>query len=71
MIMDHMITIKKELGISPVMQAHDELVNVVLERDVEYYRDAIAEIMMVPPEWAPDLPMGVDSGFGATYGDAK
>lgn len=70
-IMNDMVTVRKEVGVVPVLQAHDELVYVVLERDVEDYIEAIEEIMVRPPDFAPDIPIAVESGYGPTYGDAK
>lgn len=70
-IMNDMVAVRKELSLVPVLQAHDELVYTVLERDAEEYQAAIEEIMLRQPDFAPDLPLGVESAFGPTYGDAK
>lgn len=71
LVMDYMLTIKKELGLEMKLQVHDELDYVVLERDAEAYSGAIAEIMSVPPSWAPDLPVAVEVHYGPTFGDCK
>ncbi len=70
-VMEHMINIRKQLGLSPALQAHDELVYVVPEDRVEEYRDAVLDIMKTPPTFAPDLPIDAEADFGPTYGDAK
>ena len=70
-IMENMRQVKKELGLLPALQAHDELVYVVDTTNVEYYRDEILRIMKIPPGFAPDLPMGAEAEYGPTYGDAK
>lgn len=70
-VMEHMINIRKRLGLSPALQAHDELVYVVPEDRVEEYRDAVLDIMKTPPTFAPDLPIDAEADFGPTYGDAK
>jgi DNA polymerase len=70
-VMEHMIQARKELRIRPALQAHDELVYVVPEREVEDYSDAILDIMKTPPSFAPELPIDAEAGYGPTYGDAK
>jgi hypothetical protein len=63
--------IKRELGLSFQLQAHDELVYVVLERQAEEYAKAMEEIMVRDVSWAPGLPIACEVKFGPTYGDAK
>lgn len=70
-VMENMLTIKRELGLQMVLQVHDELDYVVPERDAQSYADAITEIMSVPPPWAPDLPVAVEVHWGPTFGDCK
>ncbi len=70
-IMNDMVQIKKEIKLAPVLQGHDELVYIVLEKEAEAYAKEIERIMLVPPDFAPDLPVGVEIAFGPTYGDAK
>lgn len=70
-VMDQMCQIKKEIGLRPALQAHDELVYVVPTADVEYYEEQVLAIMRQPPAFAPDLPIDAESAWGATYGDAK
>ncbi len=70
-VMDQMCQIKKELGIRPALQAHDELVYVLLTQDMPYYKQEVLRIMKQPPAFAPDLPIDAEAEWGATYGDAK
>lgn len=71
-IMENMLAIKKELGLRPAMQAHDEIVYVVDEDAVEETNEAILEIMARRPWWAPGCPIkGEIEAYGKTYGDCK
>ena len=70
-VMDQMCQIKKEIGIRPALQAHDELVYVLPTPDIPYYMQEVLRIMKQPPAFAPDLPISATADWGATYGDAK
>jgi len=70
-ITEHMIRVRKELGLRPALQAHDELVYVVPENRVEEYERGVLQIMKTPPSFAPDLPIDAEAAWGQTYGDAK
>ena len=70
-IMDDMLQVKEELGLPTALQAHDEIVCVVLEKEAASYAKEIERIMSVPPTWAPDLPVAAEVAWGPTYGDAK
>jgi DNA polymerase len=70
-ITDAMRAARRELGLLCKMQAHDELVYNVLERDAPMYSTELSKIMVRRPQWAPDLPIEVEAKFGPTYGDAK
>ena len=54
-----------------VLQAHDELVFVVPEDDVEAAKKTIMEEMLRPPEWMPELPLAAETGVGDNYGSCK
>lgn len=54
-----------------VLQAHDELVFIVPNAELEIAKNIIHTEMVRRPSWAPDLPLTADVGFGPTYGDAK
>ena len=70
-ISEHMVKARKELGIRPVLQAHDEIVYIVPEDEADDYKAAILDIMKTPPSFAPDLPIDAEAAWGPTYGDAK
>jgi DNA polymerase len=70
-VMENMITIRKELGLQMVLQVHDELDYVVPEGQAEECARQIEEIMSTPPSWASDLPVAVEIGYGPTFGDCK
>ncbi len=70
-VMDQMCQIKKELGIRPALQAHDELVYVLPTQKIPYYMQEVLRIMKLPPAFAPDLPIDAEAMWGPTYGDAK
>lgn len=70
-VMENMLTIRKELGLQPVLQVHDELDYVVPEAQADRYAAAIGEIMAVPPTWAAGLPVAAEVNYGPTFGDCK
>lgn len=70
-VMANMLRIRSELGLSPVLQVHDELDYVVPEREAETTAAAIHKIMTAPPSWMPGLPVDVEIHWGATFGDVK
>lgn len=70
-ITEHMLRVRKELGLRPALQAHDELVYVVPEGQADHYESGVLEIMKTPPSFAPDLPIDAEAKWGETYGDAK
>lgn len=70
-VTEHMIRIRKEMGLRPALQAHDELVYVVPESQVAEYKSGVLEIMKTPPSFALDLPIDAEAAWGQTYGDAK
>jgi hypothetical protein len=71
LVMDYMLEIKKEFGLLPSLRVHDELDYVVPEDYVEEFAQACSEIMVVPPTWAPTLPVAVEANWGPTFGDCK
>jgi len=70
-VMDQMCQIKKEIGIRPALQAHDELVYVLPIPEIPYYMQEVLKIMKQAPGFAPDLPIDAEAAWGATYGDSK
>ena len=58
-------------GLRFVLQAHDELVYLVPDKDVAAATKLIAEEMVRKPVWLPDLPLAVEIGTGPNYGACK
>lgn len=54
-------------GITTVSSTHDEPIMVVRKKDAAEAADTVRKIMKTPPDWAPDLPMGVDIGWAREY----
>ena len=54
-----------------VLQAHDELVFIVRDDEVDMVKKMVHTEMTMRPWWAPDLPLSADVGVGQSYGDAK
>jgi DNA polymerase len=53
------------------LQAHDELVFVVPDGQVEELKGVAMEEMTRRPLWMPDWPLAAELGVGLSYGDAK
>jgi len=58
-------------GLRFVLQAHDELVFVVMDAFVPDAKVIIHEEMVRKPVWLPGLPLAVEIGCGRNYGEAK
>ena len=54
-----------------VLQAHDELVFLVPDADVDNAKQIIQTEMTRCPSWAPDLPLSAGTEAGKSYGEAK
>jgi hypothetical protein len=54
-----------------VLQAHDELVFIVPDADVDNAKKIIHGEMVRVPSWATGLPLTADVGVGNSYGEAK
>lgn len=70
-LMDQMITIRKELGVRPKLNIHDELVYIVPENRIDHFKSGVEQIMSLPPAFAPDLPIACEAHYGPTLGDCK
>lgn len=70
-IKKNMLAIHKTLGLRPALQQHDELDYIVPAIDAEAISESIREIMIVPPDWAPDLPLDVEINYGPSLGHCK
>ena len=58
-------------GFRFVLQAHDELVFIVRDEEVDKAKKIIHMEMTRSPSWAPDLPLKADVNSGQSYGEAK
>lgn len=46
---------------------HDEMVYIVPNSEIDEATTVVEDIMTTPPEWAPDLPLAVESGYDVCY----
>ena len=63
---EYLLKIEKE-SITTVSSTHDEPLMIVREKDAEAAQETVRQIMLTPPAWAPDLPLGVDIGYAREY----
>ena len=54
-----------------VLQAHDELVFIIHDDELDRAKALIHAEMVRPPSWGLDIPLTADIGTGASYGEAK
>ncbi len=54
-------------GLPVVLHVHDEIVTCVPEKDAEDAKRELTRIMSTSPEWAPDLPVGVEAKISKRY----
>jgi DNA polymerase I-like protein with 3'-5' exonuclease and polymerase domains len=52
-----------------VMTVHDAIACLVPEGEVETGQEFVELCMRLRPEWAPELPLNCESGYGLTYGE--
>lgn len=52
-----------------VMTVHDAIACVVPEAEVETAQEFVELCMKIRPEWAPELPLSCESGYGRSYGE--
>lgn len=52
-----------------VMTVHDAIACVVPEEEVETGKEFVELCMKLRPEWAPDLPLNCEAGYGRSYGE--
>jgi len=52
-----------------VFQVHDEIIIAAPEEEAEEAKAKLEEVMSVPPQWAPDLPVACEAGVATNYGD--
>ena len=61
----------EEAGFKILFHVHDEVVVELPEEDAESLVEEAVEIMRVPPDWIPDLPVDAEGEVGNTYADCK
>lgn len=61
----------RDRGLRFILQAHDELVFMVPNEELDNAKKIIHEEMTRKPSWARDLPVTAEVGSGPSYGDAK
>lgn len=66
-----MLRIRKELGIRPALQVHDELDYIVPRVGVEEFMAKVRKIMTAPNSWCPDAPIDVEIHYGQNFGEVK
>jgi hypothetical protein len=71
LVMSYQNTIYREMKLRPVIRQHDELDFVVRESEADAVARRIGELMIVPPDWMPELPVAVEINYGPTVGDCK
>jgi DNA polymerase family A len=60
-----------KIGITTVLQVHDELVFLIPKILVDKVIPVIEKVLTKPVAWLPNLPIACEIGHGPTYGDAK
>lgn len=60
-------TYLEDLGGSVVLTVHDEIVCIAPETNANTVMDKIIELMCIPPDWAPDLPLAAEGGYDKAY----
>ena len=62
----HLLEIHR-CGIHTASSTHDEGLMIVRESEAEQAQTQVEEIMRVSPDWAPGLPLDVETGFAREY----
>ena len=55
------------LGGKVVLTVHDEIVCVAPETGANTIMEQMIELMCIPPQWAPDLPLAAEGGYDKAY----
>ncbi len=70
-IKECMLKIRRQLGMRPALQVHDELDYIVRVADVERIVPAVRAVMTAPHSWCPDCPIDVEIHYGKNFGEVK
>ena len=68
-VADQMLVVAERIRVASM--AHDEIVGVSPTKHAKADLKFMLDQLRVPPEWAPDLPLGSEGGFAPNYLDAK
>lgn len=52
-----------------VMTVHDAIGSIVPKAEAETGKEYVEMCMRLRPDWAPELPLNCEAGYGASYGD--
>jgi len=55
-------------GLGTVLHVHDEIVVECREQDADAVQKTMTEIMCAAPDWAQDLPLGIEISVMTRYG---
>jgi DNA polymerase len=64
---EQMLIVAKKYKV--VMTVHDAIACIAPEQEIETAREYVELCMRIRPQWAPDLPLNCESGYGRSYGD--
>lgn len=64
---EQMLRVSKKYKVA--MTVHDAICCVVPTQEVETAKEYVEMCMRIRPEWAPELPLNCEAGYGQSYGD--
>ena len=64
---EQMLMVAKKYKV--VMTVHDAIACIAPEKEVERAQEYVELCMRIRPQWALDLPLNCESGYGRSYGD--
>jgi len=64
---DQLLMVAKKYKVA--MTVHDAICSVVPTPEVERAKEYVELCMRLRPEWAPELPLNCEAGYGQSYGD--
>lgn len=67
-IVDCMLAIREETGYNTALQVYDSIAVVTPKSETVFVQKKMEEIMSCSPWWLPDLPVGVESKVGPSFG---
>lgn len=66
-VMGHHLLAIEAAGITTVSTTHDEIIMVVRKEQANEAESKVRSIMTTPPDWAPELPLDVETGWSREY----